>query len=81
MNDRAVNLLEQYEIEVNRTWKGRGAILCDSNKGLLILKEYCGPADKVEFQDYLLKHINESGDVRVESILRTKEDEFIVYYK
>ena len=76
---RAVNLLEQYEIEVNRTWKGRGAILCDSNKGLLILKEYCGPADKVEFQDYLLKHINESGDVRVESILRTKEDEFIVY--
>lgn len=79
MNDRAVSLLEQYEIEVNRTWKGRGAILCDSNKGLLILKEYCGPADKVEFQDYLLKHINESGDVRVESILRTKEDEFIVY--
>ena len=48
MNDRAVNLLEQYEIEVNRTWKGRGAILCDSNKGLLILKEYCGPADKVD---------------------------------
>ena len=79
MNDRAVSLLEQYEIEVNRTWKGRGAILCDSNKGLLILKEYCGPADKVEFQDYLLKHINASGDVRVESILRTKEDEFIVY--
>lgn len=79
MNDRAVSLLEQYEIEVNRTWKGRGAILCDSNKGLLILKEYCGPADKVEFQDYLLKHINESDDVRVESILRTKEDEFIVY--
>lgn len=79
MNDRAVSLLEQYEIEVNRTWKGRGAILCDSNKGLLILKEYCGPADKVEFQDYLLKHINESGDVRVESILRTKEDELIIY--
>lgn len=79
MNDRAVSLLEQYEIEVNRTWKGRGAILCDSNKGLLILKEYCGPADKVEFQDYLLKHINESGNVRVESILRTKEDELIIY--
>ncbi len=79
MNDRAVSLLEQYEIEVNRTWKGRGAILCDSDRGLLILKEYCGPADKVEFQDYLLKHINESGIVQVESILRTKENELIVY--
>ncbi len=79
MNDRAVSLLEQYEIEVNRTWKGRGAILCDSNRGLFILKEYCGPADKVEFQDFLLKHISESGVVRAESILRTKEDELIVY--
>ena len=77
MNDRAVSLLEQYEIEVNRTWKGRGAILCDSDRGLLIMKEYSGPVDKVRFQDFLLKHINASGTVRVESILRTKEDELI----
>ena len=79
MNDRAVNLLDQYEIEVNRTWKGRGAILCDSDRGLLILKEYCGPVDKIKFQDFLLKHLKESGTVRAESILRTKEDEMIVY--
>ncbi|MBP3475688.1 MAG: CotS family spore coat protein [Lachnospiraceae bacterium] len=79
MNDRAVSLLDQYEIEVNRTWKGRGAILCESDQGLLILKEYAGPVEKVKFQDYLLKHINESGAVRVESILRTKEGEMIVY--
>ncbi len=79
MNDRAVSLFEQYEIEVNRTWKGRGAILCDSDRGLLILKEYCGPADKVKFQDLLLRHLQESGAVRAESILRTREDEMIVY--
>ena len=79
MNDRAVSLLDHYEIEVNRTWKGRGAILCDSDHGLLILKEYCGPADKVLFQDLLLKHINESGIIRAESILRTREDEMIVF--
>lgn len=79
MNDRAVSLLEQYEIEVNRTWKGRGAILCESDQGLLIMKEYAGPVEKIKFQDYLLKHIKESGAVRVESILRTKEGEMIVY--
>ncbi len=77
MNDRAVSLLDHYEIEVSRTWKGRGAILCESDKGLLILKEYGGPVDKVNFQDFLLKHINESGMVQVESILRTKEEELI----
>ena len=79
MNDRAISLLDQYEIEVNRTWKGRGAILCESDQGLLIMKEYAGPVEKVKFQDYLLKHIKESGAVRVESILRTKEGEMIVY--
>lgn len=78
MNDRAVSLLDHYDIEVSRTWKGRGAILCESNKGLLILKEYGGPIDKVKFQDLLLRHINESGMVQVESILRTKEEELIV---
>ena len=78
MNDRAVSLLEQYEIEVRRTWKGRGAILCDSDRGLLIMKEYSGPAEKVGFQEYLLNHIRENGGVRAEIILRTKEDELIV---
>ena len=38
MNDRAVALLEQYEIEVLRTRKGRGAILCDTQQGCLIFK-------------------------------------------
>ena len=79
VNDRAVSLFENYEIEVKRTWKGRGAILCESDKGLLILKEYHGPMNKIYFQDTLLKHIKESGCLLVESILKTKEDELIVY--
>ena len=79
VNDRAVSLFDNYEIEVKRTWKGRGAILCESDKGLLILKEYHGPMNKIYFQETLLKHIKESGCLHVESILRTKEDELIVY--
>lgn len=78
MNDRAVSLLEQYEIEVRRTWKGRGAILCESDRGLLIIKEYGGPAEKIRFQEYLLNHIRKSGIVHAETLLRTKEDELIV---
>ncbi len=73
MNDRVVGLLDQYEIEVLRTRKGRGAILCDSNLGTLIFKEYQGPKDKLETQELLLKNINETGNVTVEQLLRTKE--------
>lgn len=79
MNDRAVGVLENYEIEVLRTWKGRGAMLCESDKGLLILKEYTGPKDKIVFQDVLLKHIKEQGFDSVETVLKTKEGEYIVY--
>lgn len=79
VNDRAVSLFDNYEIEVNRTWKGRGAILCDSDRGLLIMKEYFGPAEKVHFQDYYLNTLEERGFFGVEKILHTKEDSLIVH--
>lgn len=75
VNDRAVGLLDRYDIEVLRTRKGRGAILCDSNLGTLILKEYQGPKEKLESQEILLENIAEKGNVLVERLLRTKEGE------
>ena len=30
MNDRAVSILEQYDLTVERTWKGRGSILFET---------------------------------------------------
>lgn len=72
MNDRTVTLFEQYDIDIMRTWKGRGAFLCESDKGLLILKEYAGPAEKIVFQDYVLKEIQNYFE-HIEQILPTKE--------
>lgn len=79
MNDRAVSVLGNYEIEVLRTWKGRGAILCESDRGLLILKEYSGRRDRIVFQDALLERIKKQGFDGAESVLKTKGGEFIVY--
>lgn len=78
MNDRAVGLLEQYDIEVLRTRKGRGAILCDTGEGMLIFKEYSGNEEKLSMQDKLLKHIREAGSVKAEQILPTKEGTLVV---
>lgn len=75
MNDRAEGLLDRYDLEVNRTWKGRGAILCDTKQGLKILKEYNCPREKVLMQDTLLTHIREAGGLCVEGIVRNKEGE------
>lgn len=77
MNDRAVGLLERYDIEVLRTRKGRSAILCDTDKGCLILKEYTGNPEKIKLQEKLLEKISVANTVPVEQILKTKEEELL----
>ncbi len=78
MNDRAVSLLDQYDIEVLRTRKGRGAILCDTSQGFLIFKEYKGSEEKIILQNRLLNNIIQTGKVKVESIVPTKEGNLLV---
>lgn len=73
MNDRAVALLEQYDVEVLRTRKGRGVILCDTNRGLLVFKEYEGNEAKLTLLDRLLSAIKEQGMVNAEQLLPTRE--------
>lgn len=78
MNDRAVELLGQYEIEVLRTRKGRGAILCETSQGSLILKEYAGSQERIALQDRLLKQVAEAGLVQVEMIVPDREGSLYV---
>ena len=80
MNDRAVSLLEQYEIEVTGTRKGRGAILCDTDKGTLIFKEYTGNPERLAVQDRLLRTIARRGLVEAESLIPTKEGAFFFFF-
>ncbi|MBO5092944.1 MAG: CotS family spore coat protein [Lachnospiraceae bacterium] len=75
MNDRAVSVLSEYDFEVIRTWKGRGAILFETPEGIRILKEYTGLTDKLALQNELLSHVREAGDVIVEEIIPNKEGE------
>ena len=39
MQEFEQKILEQYDIEVSSTRKVRGAVLCETNKGLFLLKE------------------------------------------
>ena len=73
MNDRAVALLEQYEIEVLRTRKGRGAILCETGQGCLIFKEYTGKEEQLRLQEQVLLRLAEDGTVSAEHLIPTKE--------
>ena len=76
MNDRAVNVLENYDMEVTRTFKGRGTIICETAKGLRVLKEYKGNTEKLELLELLQSKLAES--VRTDRLVRNKDENCFV---
>lgn len=77
MNDRAVSILEQYDIEIMRTRKGRGAILCEGRQGQYVLKEFNGSKEKAAMLDLLLTRLGEVCPVPVDAVLKNKDGELI----
>lgn len=61
MADRSSSILEQYDFQVIRTGRGRGAIVCETNCGLKLLKEYNGSLAKLETEDKILNALKETG--------------------
>lgn len=73
LNDRAVVLLEQYDVEVSRTYKGRERIIFETNQGNYALMEYKGRTQKLELMEKMQEHIGTlMGN---DMLLRNKEGE------
>ena len=54
MEDTKTEVLEQYDFQVNNSYRGRDARILDTDQGLLSLREYSGSQRKLQFQDSLL---------------------------
>lgn len=78
MNERALELLGEYEIEVRHTRKGRGAVLCDTDQGCMIFKEYAGSQERIELQDRLLRQVADMGLANAERIVPNRENRLFV---
>ena len=79
MKDYSLNVLEQYEIEVSGTRKVRGAILCDTNAGVLLLREAAVSDKKVPVLEALTTHLTHHGYPRVDSIFPVSYTHLDVY--
>lgn len=77
MRPKAANVLERYDLEVLRTWKVRGAILCETDKGLFILKEYGGSMEKLLLQDAFLTFLKGQNFLQAEDFFRNKDGELL----
>lgn len=75
MRENELAILEQYDIDVKNTKKVRDAVLCDTDKGLFIVKEMKFSEKRLSVLEYLGKHLQEQGQENIDWILRTKADE------
>lgn len=77
MNEKGTEVLESYDLKVIKTGRTRGAVLCETNKGLKLLKEYSGTLPRLSFEEELLRYIRENGYYFVDCILANKNGEFL----
>lgn len=78
MDEKALEVLEQYDLEVLRTWKGRGVYFCETDKGIFRLKEQRGSEEKIEKLCQLLEALKDVQFFRTDLPVRSKEGNFLV---
>lgn len=77
MNERNLEVLEQYELTVESARRGRGAWICGTDQGFVLLREYRGTTKRLEFEDAVLKALREQGGLQVDPYLRNREGELL----
>ena len=73
MNDRGLKVLEQYDLEIISTRRGRGSYICETDRGLKLLCDFEGSEKKLVFQNRMLQELKEAGYENVDMVLENKE--------
>ena len=77
MNDRALRVLEQYDLEIISTRRGRGAYILETSQGLRIFCDYEGSERRAQFQNCVMDRMRSGGYENVDMILPNKEGNLV----
>lgn len=77
MNDKGVSVLLQYDLKIYHMHKARGAVICETDKGLKLLKQFTGSAQKLNSINKYLIYLKENGFAYVDSFVTNVDDEII----
>ena len=59
MNEKGLQVLEQYDIRLQRSFGGRGSLMLETDQGLKLLKEFAGSQTKLPCEQALLERLVE----------------------
>lgn len=77
MQEFEQKILEQYDIEVSSTRKVRGAVLCETNKGLFLLKEVTASEKRIPALCGLYTWLYEQEEYRIDYMLANRNGEYV----
>lgn len=77
MGDYDLMVLEQYPIEVKEIRKVRGAILCETDERLLLLKEAALSKTRILVLEEIHRALKEQGQMETDSLIMNKDGEYI----
>lgn len=77
MRDYGISVLEQYDMHVNSTRRIRGAVLCDTDQGLFLLKESSRQAARINALAEIYTMLQEQGFEMTDHPVRNKEGEYV----
>lgn len=74
MYDRGLGVLEQYGLTAETVLRGRGALICQTEKGWKSIREYWGSPGRLEQQRKIQKRCKENGFLLVDQVEENLED-------
>ncbi len=77
MKDYEIQVLDQYDITINSTRKTRGAVLCETSEGLLLLQKLGTSPKRIPILERIHAHLKENGYGRVDSFVKNKNMEVV----
>ena len=81
MNEKQKEMMEQYDMVVENSYRSRGCLHLVTDRGLCVLTPYNGSPVRLAWECELQKKLLEQGFSNLDVVLPNREDGFIVYDK
>ena len=70
MIDNVIQIIEKFDLKLINYYRGRGAYICETNKGVKLLKEMESTVNRIKFNYYIKKHLIDKGYNNVDQYLK-----------
>ena len=81
MNEKQMEIVEQYDVEVKNSFRSRGCLHVDTDQGLFLLVPYYGSPLRLAYELELQNRLIAEGFNNVDQIMTNKEKGLISYDK